>query len=90
MNLLMNKSFLKPQMIYGEESLSATVGRDLGLDSLATSADQLDVLATVHAEGIAPSHTSSEDKEAEAPEDSHAADSFSGNVAGVFSAGGAG
>ena len=69
---------------------SATVGRDLGLDCLAPGADQLDVFAAVHAEGVAKGHTSSEDEEAQAPEDSHAADCFSGNVASVFSAGGAG
>jgi hypothetical protein len=70
--------------------LSATVGRDLGLDCLASGTDQLDVLAAVHAEGVAPGHAPGEDEQAQAPEDSHAADFLSGDVASVFSAGGAG
>jgi hypothetical protein len=69
---------------------SATVGRDLGLDCLASGTDQLDVFAAVHAEGVAPGHAPGEDEQAQAPEDSHAADFLSGDVASVFSTGGAG
>ena len=55
---------------------------------MALDAYELGVLAAVDAERVAPSH-SGEEEEAEAPEDGDAADFLSGDLSGLFAAGGA-
>ena len=57
---------------------------------MALDADQLSVLASIAAEGIAGEDGSSEETEAEAPEDGDAADFLSGDISGISAASGAG